>query len=225
MLNRWVRYYPLLDLLASPRTETILEVGSGSFGMGEFVPRKFVGCDLMFDGSTRAETMLPVSASGTRLPFRDASFSLVLCLDTMEHVPRNERESFVKELLRVAEKTLILGAPMGKDAAEADRQLHEYFVAHDIPVPSWMKEHIALLDEFPHVEEFLTLFNRAGVTVTLRTGESAWFHRFITVVEHTRFLGKLTVALSWRPWRTLITPILRIANVSSSYRTYFVVEK
>ena len=220
-----MRYYPVLDLLASPGAETILEVGSGSLGLGEFVHRKFVGCDLIFDKSRRARTILPVSASGTRLPFRDNSFSLVLCLDTMEHVPRNDREPFVQELLRVAEKTLILGAPMGEDAVEADRKLHEYFVAHDIPVPSWMNEHIALLDEFPQVEEFQTLFDRAGVTVSLRTGESAWFHRFITVLEHTRLLGKLTIALSWRPWRTLIIPVLRMANLGSRYRTYFIVEK
>lgn len=113
MLNRWVRYYPLVDLLANPGAETILEVGSGSLGLGEFVRRKFVGCDLTFEGGQRARTILPVSASGTRLPFRDASFGLVVCLDTMEHVPRHKREPFVRELLRVTEKTPDSGSPDG----------------------------------------------------------------------------------------------------------------
>ncbi len=51
--------------------------------------------------------------SGNRLPLMDSSFDIVVSLDTVEHLPKNNRTSFLSELYRVAKKGFILCAPFG----------------------------------------------------------------------------------------------------------------
>ncbi len=225
MLNRWVRYLPVIDLLKKDNGLPILEVGSGSIGLGEFLDRPFVGCDVLFNPGEFSRTIMPVQASGTKLPFRDGTFDTVLCLDTMEHVPRAARLPFVKELLRVTRSKLIIGAPMGEKAASADQKLHEYFSREGKEVPLWLKEHMELMRDFPVVEEFEEMFRNAGVTVEMRKGESSLFHRTLIILEQTRFVGRAVRMWSVNPWRFLISPLLQLVNYSSTYRTYLVARK
>jgi len=225
MLNRWVRYLPLRDLLNNSDAGLILEVGSGSLGLGEFFGKPFVGCDVSFDPKTFSSFILPVCASGTRLPFRDRTFGVVLCLDTMEHVPREFRPPFVRELLRVTRSVLILGAPMEEKAALADRRLHDYFQSKGLKEPSWLQEHMDLIREFPRRQEFVEMFEEGDIPFQVRRGESAWFHRVITILEHKSFMGRVTGKLSRHPWRILASPFLRLMNFTSSYRTYLIAQK
>lgn len=50
---------------------------------------------------------------GDKLPVNDNSFELVVSLDTIEHLPKNNRTRFLSELYRVAKKGLIFCAPFG----------------------------------------------------------------------------------------------------------------
>ena len=43
-----------------------------------------------------------VQASGVQLPFRDGAFDLVCSLDTLEHIPGEQRPAFLSEILRVS---------------------------------------------------------------------------------------------------------------------------
>ena len=52
-----------------------------------------------------------VRASGVRLPFRDGAFDLVCSLDTLEHLPSEQRPAFVSEMLRVSRDGLYLAFP------------------------------------------------------------------------------------------------------------------
>ena len=225
MLNRWVRYLPIIDLLKKDYGVPVLEVGSGSIGLGEFLDQPFVGCDVLFNPKELARTIMPVTASGTKLPFRDGAFHTVLCLDTMEHVPRAARRPFVRELLRVTGSVLIIGAPMGAKASSADRKLHEYFLQEGREVPIWLKEHMELIADFPAIKEFEEMFGEAGVAFAVRRGESAFFHRAVIILEHTRYVGRVVKMWSANPLRILISPFLRLVNYSSTYRTYLVARK
>jgi GT2 family glycosyltransferase len=52
-----------------------------------------------------------VQASGVHLPFPDGTFDLVCSLDTLEHIPGEQRPAFISELLRVTRDGLYLAFP------------------------------------------------------------------------------------------------------------------
>jgi hypothetical protein len=69
-----------------PTGGSLLEVGSGSLGLGEFWRGPFVGCDVTFSARS-VKNMRAVRASGHQLPFGDGAFDAVVVSDVMEHVP------------------------------------------------------------------------------------------------------------------------------------------
>jgi GT2 family glycosyltransferase len=53
------------------------------------------------DVGSSSELQNYVQASGVRLPFRDGAFDLVCAIDTLDHIPGEDRPEFLAELLRV----------------------------------------------------------------------------------------------------------------------------
>ena len=226
MLNRWVRYFPILrELEDGGSAGLILEVGSGSLGLGEFLPAPFVGCDLLFDGPTRSPNLLPVCASGAALPFPDGAFDTVLCLDTLEHVERRHRLAVLREAVRVARSIVIVGAPMGERALKADQALSGFYRRMQRPVPLWLEEHMTLQDEFPTRGEMMNVIGAIGARFDVREGESARFHFVLSVLEALPGIRSLLALLSRSPWNSIIVPLLKPFNRSGTYRTYFIVRK
>ena len=83
----------------------ILDVGADQCGLKKFLPEgtKYTGIGL---GS---EVDVKIDLEKGRLPYKDNSFSCVLCLDTLEHLD-NIHEVF-DELCRVTSKYLIISLP------------------------------------------------------------------------------------------------------------------
>lgn len=154
MLNWAARYYPILrtlrehDLLSHG---DILEIGSGSTGLGTFRKIPFTGCDLSFPQKPRWP-MKAVVASATDLPFDDRSFEAVLASDILEHIPPESREQVIREALRVARRLVIFGFPCGTAAHDADRALREIYLRRNLSVPPWLEEH--MLAPFPEERLF-----------------------------------------------------------------------
>jgi hypothetical protein len=139
-LDTALRYMPAVHFLRDhPEVHSILEVGSGSQGIGPYVDRQFVATDVRFPESTNPN-LIPVIAQNP-LPFRDRTFDVVLSLDTLEHVPRESRQNFVTEMLRLSRGYLLVGFPQGERSVHHDTEMeayytrtmgdpHEYFVDH-----------------------------------------------------------------------------------------------
>jgi len=97
------------------RKTRILEVGAGGDGITKFlkysgVLEKFevVLTDINKAKLKSVKLGYPIIADGCNLPFRDDSFDVVLSVDVLEHIPKREREEFLRELKRVHTKIILL---------------------------------------------------------------------------------------------------------------------
>ena len=93
---------------------TVLDVGAGQSPWRDWLPQgaKYVGVDIPAAGHFGMQRNADVAYyDGARLPFADASFDNVLCIEVLEHVPAPE--AFVAELARVLKPggALILTIP------------------------------------------------------------------------------------------------------------------
>ena len=81
-----------------------------------------------------------VRASGTQLPFRDASFDVVVAVDVLEHLPQDQRPPFVRETLRVSRGSVFLACPtQGSERAEAAHRKFLGVVRGE--ENQWLEEH------------------------------------------------------------------------------------
>jgi hypothetical protein len=124
----------------------------------EFLPRhEVVTLDVM-------ESHIPgyVRGDGTRLPFKDNSFDMVVTSDVYEHVLPEEREKFLENLLGVAEEFVILGAPFYSERnALAEQILFEYIRKVLHAEQEQLKEHIE--NRLPDAEELKRLLKDRGL--------------------------------------------------------------
>jgi SAM-dependent methyltransferase len=141
MLNWLARYAPAVAALdEGGPLGSVLDVGCGRHGLACVRPEQpFVGLEINFTGDP-APTMVGYEAEPGPLPFADASFDTVICLDALEHIPPADRPSFVAELARVTAGRLLLACPT--DAAQGlDDLMRRHFAELGAPEPSWLGEH------------------------------------------------------------------------------------
>ena len=224
MLNRLARYQPVVALIKKHGPSSILEIGSGSIGIGEFCPQAFTGVDVSFVGAT-APWMTPVTASATELPFPDNAFDLVICMDMLEHVDPRMRVRVIEEAIRVARDQCIIGFPSGRPAHDADAELHRWCRKKGVPVPAWLEEHVRT--SFPEEDEVTALIrSRAGVSCICVGNENLGVHGVILRMEmHPRRWIRTAAFLLRYRLQALSGFILSLLSVPPYYRKLLIVRK
>jgi hypothetical protein len=222
MLNWAARYYPILRVLRPYLSETnsLLEVGSGSVGIGKFHRRPFVGCDVEFMFRPKAP-MLAIKASATNLPFEDRSFDAVVVSDVLEHVPPDVRLEVIRESLRVTRQIAIFGFPSGQEAFEHDVQLAEFYERNGQPRPVWLQEHLQY-QPFP-TKDLFEEWNSEW-KITSFDNENAGFHNWVMRRERRRvgvYFFRVLLAVLPR----LMESLLRRADREPFYRKIVVVQR
>jgi hypothetical protein len=207
MLNWAARYYPIVRVLKNHKLfddASLLEIGSGSVGIGRFRPVPFVGCDISFPFEP-LWPMTPVTASATQLPMKDKEFDVVLASDMLE--------------LRVARKVVIFGFPCGQQAWESDRALFNSYLNAKLPPPGWLSEHMEAA--FPDVNCIPQL---EGWEIMRQGNESIRFHSWMMAREMSaRFVRASMLAMRFAP--ALVEAFLRMADRSPFYRQIFVLTR
>jgi SAM-dependent methyltransferase len=221
LLNRAARFFPILSQLrhSVPSGGTLLEIGSGSLGLGEFWGGAFVGCDVNFS-SQPVKHMRPLRCSGHQLPFRDVSFDAVVVSDVMEHVPPLLRAQVVEEVLRVARRLAVFGYPCGPAAFDLDQKLYRVYQTRGQQPPTWLEEH--MLHPFPDEGLFRDL--PATWKMSVIPNESLKFHSWMMKTEMFRpWDYSFRLALLVMPG--LVERCLLRANHEPSYRKIFVLTR
>ena len=98
-----------------------------------------------------------VPTGGKILPFEDESFDVVVSSDTLEHVPPEEREGFISELVRVSRDCVVLAAPFADaHVSAAERILYDFIESELGYSHKFLKEHLEHgLPRWEDIERFL----------------------------------------------------------------------
>ena len=157
----------LVSLLwAEGGPQRILDVGGHTSPMKQMLPEhRIFLVDVAEPGSL---THVPlrfdgyVQASGAILPFRDHAFDLVTAHDTLEHIPPELREGFIREVLRVSRGFVILNQPVyHPETEEAERRLLEYLARIRPEEHRFLKEHAEY--GLPRTERVDAVLNDQGI--------------------------------------------------------------
>ena len=221
MLNWAARYYPIIRILKTYGlydSASLLEIGSGSIGIGRFRKVPFVGCDISFT-SKPAWPMTPMIASAAQLPVKNNEFDVVLASDVLEHIPPDQRQAVIDETLRVARKLVIFGFPCGEPAWESDRALLQTYLKKNLPPPEWLTEHMEA--KFPGPELFSEI---DGWEIQSYDNESISFHSWLMRREMSRLFVKAS-SISMRIAPFFIEALLRKADRNPVYRKIFVLSR
>ncbi len=217
-----LRYFPVLRFLKKVTPDSrVLEIGSGSLGISPYLSRTIVGADMVFTGEP-LPNLLPVVAKGM-LPFRDASFHVVLSLDTLEHVPREYRQLFIDEAIRTAERHVVIGFPEGEHAERHDTRMEKYYAGQLGEAHRYFVEHREY--RIPRRAEVLEYLERAQAGST-----KAFSVRRIGNVNI--LLRTLFMKMAWHRWQifqrfyialSLFARLDRLLSLGRPYRSiYFI---
>ncbi|MEE9219301.1 MAG: class I SAM-dependent methyltransferase [Acidobacteriota bacterium] len=88
----------------------VLDVGCGERHVAEFVRGAYVGLDRRSPADVRSDL------ERDRLPFEDASFDAVLCLDVLEHM--DAPHALCSEMARVSRRWVLLSLPNAYDLTQ-----------------------------------------------------------------------------------------------------------
>lgn len=148
MFYRWhpqlaLRYLPIVKFINSLKINNpkILEVGSGSLGIGPYIRHEITGLDIDFSGP-RWPKMKQVKGSANKLPFTEDEFDIAISVDVIEHLPKKIRQKSIEELFRVASLAIIIAAPIGNMSQAQDRDLSYIYDKKFGKQFPFLKEHL-----------------------------------------------------------------------------------
>lgn len=214
-----LRYIPIADDIRKIKDiNTILDVGSGSLGITPYLKKQVTGVDTHFSGPT-SSSLKQVLSSAIKLPFKNKSFDISICVDTLEHIPKNHRKKAIAELIRVTKIKIYIVAPFEIISEKEDRILFDYVMRITGRIDPYMKEHIDY--GLPREKEIIKFFP-SSVKIISKGLTNIYIHRLLLKVQFSN--GRIMKFISSVIFVLLVPLFLRI-NFPPTYRKLFIIDK
>lgn len=195
MIDVFQRYKSAYQVVKSESAKSknlnLLDVGSNGIGFGaynNFSNVKQTNIDIQdFDKEVIKNNphIDFITYDGSVFPFGDNSFDIVVCSDTLEHIPLEYREKFIEENFRVSKNLVVFTFPV-KSSALFEKIL--YYAT--FKKSSFLREHIEY--GLPDPSSFEEKSKTSGFTIV---GKTENINRFLWIPV------KLLSSLELRLWR------------------------
>jgi GT2 family glycosyltransferase/glycosyltransferase involved in cell wall biosynthesis len=194
----------LRSAMHTAKSLNILDVGGSPATLKSFLPNDHVLiCDIADQGG------LDLFASGLSLPFADHSFDLTVSVDTLEHIPAQNRSRLLEELIRVSRTGILLAAPFDDPlVVKAEETFQQLLWAHFNEGYDFLEEHRRYgLPDLDHITHILHGSN--FITTIVPNG---YLHRWLLTIS-AFFL------LQWRYQDNQLSKVINAYFNSSFYHT------
>ncbi len=107
----------------APGAKHILDIG-GALGQ---LPLFYPDVDIVVIDCSWEDSPWSCIYDGTKLPFDDSQFDAVVSIDTLEHVPPEQRQAFLREAARVSKDALLVSGPFhDPEVVQAEAALRDF---------------------------------------------------------------------------------------------------
>ncbi|MCQ2016300.1 glycosyltransferase [Clostridium butyricum] len=170
--DQYQRYFntkKLVEIIKkdSNKTLKILEVGANEHQLLEkFLPND----DITYLDIELPERLLNnpkyILGDATDMKIQDNEYDIVIALDVFEHIPKDKREKFIRELYRVSSISFIVAAPFySLEVQESEKRLNELFkVVYNIEY-RWLQEHIS--NRLPDINETKSILEDMDISYSV----------------------------------------------------------
>ena len=155
------------DLRKNGETFKILEVGANEHKNLE----KFLPNDKIFYLDTHLSERLKndpayILGDATQMHFKDNEFDIVIALDVFEHIPKERRELFLREIDRVSSNLYIIAGPFYSDAvSEAELRVNAEYKCIFGKNHPWLIEHIE--NQLPNLEQTISILKNMDRKISM----------------------------------------------------------
>jgi len=145
------RFFILADILrdmytSHGKTIKILDVGGGSEYMQQQlqeagIPYELTVTDIL--ERPAGMTVTYIQGDATNMAFEDNAYDVIISTDTLEHIPRDRKQAFLDECLRVAAELCIIAAPFETEGVnDAEIAVNEFNKKLFGKGQDWLEEHL-----------------------------------------------------------------------------------
>lgn len=107
--GRFVSYFHQLRYIHQYSPQTVLEIGVGDAVVGSFLKQN---TQIAYTSVDIAEDLHPdIVAPVQKIPVGDKSYDVSCAFEVLEHIPFDQFESAVKEMVRVSKKAVLISVP------------------------------------------------------------------------------------------------------------------
>lgn len=107
--DTFARHLGIRLLLKEHKPMTVIDIG------GEGRLKLFLSWAKVSAANIRGGAGVDHVIADKVLPFGDGSYEAAVSVDTLEHIPKNDRLPFLREMLRTARKVVVVCAPLGTE--------------------------------------------------------------------------------------------------------------